>query len=172
MRGALKGAGVRETSALRCAEASRTIFSRPRSSLSERIIAWISLGDSNGLRQNVHGPRPSLTQMILPQLRQLGAAARRGCRVALQSQRRAEMSLILGLVCSSRERMAESSSVRAVEAPCMGMPPVMFTLVLGAGEEVREAGALFEVGLKSDMRWPAADGGVRDVGGWVTAGWF
>jgi hypothetical protein len=68
--------------------------------------------------------------------------------------------------------MAESRAVRAVEAPCMGVPPVIFTLVLGAGEEVREAGALLEVGIRSDIRWPAADGGFRAVGGWVTAGWF
>lgn len=68
--------------------------------------------------------------------------------------------------------MAESRAVRAVDGPCMGVPPVMFTLVLGAGEEVREAGALLEVGFMSDMRWPAAEGGVRGVGGWVTAGWF
>jgi hypothetical protein len=79
---------------------------------------------------------------------------------------------MLGLVCSSRERMAESRAVRAVDAPCMGVPPVMLTLVLGAGEDVREAGALLEAGFRSDIRWPAAEGGVRDVGGWITAGWF
>lgn len=45
---------------------------------------------SRGVEQNVQGPRPSFTQMILPQDRQLGAAARRGWRVAKQSQRRAE----------------------------------------------------------------------------------
>jgi hypothetical protein len=77
-----------------------------------------------------------------------------------------------GLVWISRERMAESSSVRAVEAPCMGVPPVIFILVFGAGEEVREAGALLEVGFRSDMRWPAADGGVRGCGGCVMVGWF
>lgn len=79
---------------------------------------------------------------------------------------------MLGFVCSSRERMAESRAVRAVDAPCMGVPPVILTLVLGAGEDVREAGALLEAGFRSDIRWPAAEGGVRDVGGWVTVGWF
>lgn len=68
--------------------------------------------------------------------------------------------------------MAESRAVRAVDAPCMGVPPVMLTLVFGAGEEVRDVGALLEEGFRSDMRWPAAEGGVRDVAGWVTMGWF
>lgn len=67
--------------------------------------------------------------------------------------------------------MAESSSVRAVEAPCIGVPPVMEIFVFGAGEEVREAGALFDVGFRSDIRWPAAEGGVRGVGCWITVGW-
>jgi hypothetical protein len=79
---------------------------------------------------------------------------------------------MLGLVCSSRERMAESRPVRAVDAPCIGVPPVMLTLAFGAGDAVREAGALLEVGFRSDMRCPAAEGGVRGVGGWVTAGRF
>lgn len=82
------------------------------------------------------------------------------------------MSLMLGFVCSSRERIAESRAVRAVDAPCMGVPPVMLTLVFGAGEEVRDAGALLEVGFRSDIRWPAADGGVRDTGGCVMEGWL
>ena len=63
-----------------------------------------------GWPQKVQGPMPSFTQIILPQLRQLGAAARRGWRVARQVQRRAvgEELLREGLVCSSRVRMAES----------------------------------------------------------------
>ena len=63
-----------------------------------------------GWPQNVQGPMPSFTQIILPQLRQLGAAARRGWRVARQVQRRAvgEELLREGLVWSSRVRMAES----------------------------------------------------------------
>jgi len=58
----------------------------------------------------VQGPRPSFTHMILPQFRQLGAAARRGWRVARQIQRRAEGSAVVrdGLVCNSRVRIAES----------------------------------------------------------------
>jgi len=58
----------------------------------------------------VQGPRPSFTQMILPQDRQLGAAARRGCRVARQVQRReaGETAEREGFVCSSRVRIAES----------------------------------------------------------------
>lgn len=53
---------------------------------------------------------PSLTQMILPQLRQLGAAARRGCLVALQEQARDGVGSLVreGLFWSSRARMAES----------------------------------------------------------------
>jgi hypothetical protein len=84
--------------------------------------------------------------------------------VAMQSQCRAALSLFVGLVWISSERMAESSAERAVEAPCMGVPPVMFILVFGPGEEVREVGALLEVGFRSDMRWPAAEGGARGVG--------
>lgn len=48
--------------------------------------------------------------------------------------------------------MAESRAVRAVDAPCIGIPPVMLTLVFGTGEDVREAGALLDVGFRSDMR--------------------
>ena len=63
------------------------------------------------MEQNVHGPRPSFTQMILPQERQFGAAARSGWRVALQVQRREAGEAFLargGLVWISRVRMAES----------------------------------------------------------------
>ena len=69
-------------------------------------------GVSRAWLQNVQGPIPSFMQIILPQLRQLGAAARRGWRVARQVQRRAvgEELLLLreGLVWISRVRMAES----------------------------------------------------------------
>ena len=52
---------------------------------------------------------PSFTQTILPQLRQLGAAARRGWRVARQVQRRDEGSVVReAFVWSSRVRIAES----------------------------------------------------------------
>lgn len=69
----------------------------------------ISVEERRGCEQKVHGPMPSFTQIILPQLRQLGAAARRGCRVARQSQRRAEGSEDReGLVWSSSARIAES----------------------------------------------------------------
>lgn len=119
----------------------------------------------SGSPQNVQGPRPSLTQITLLQLRQLGAAVRRGCREPMQLQARLEESrrrVLLVLI--SRERMAASSSVRTVEAPCMEVPPVMFTLVGldveedgGAGEDVRVVGVLFV--LKSDIKVPDAEGG-------------
>ena len=87
----------------------RFIFSCPRSWRSESIMALISWEERSGCPQNVQGPMPSFTQTIFPQLRQLGAATRRGCRVARQVQRRDEGSAEReGLVCSSRVRMAES----------------------------------------------------------------
>ena len=120
----------------------------------------------SGSPQNVQGPRPSLTQITLPQLRQLGAAVRRGWREPMQLQARLEGSrrrVLLVLI--SRVRMAASSSVRMVEAPCMEVPPVMFTFVGlevedddgGAGDDVRVVGVLFV--LKSDIRDPDAEGG-------------
>lgn len=138
-------------------------------------MATVSVFDSKGLLQNVHGPNPSFTQMIFPQLRQFGAAARRGWRVAMQLQERDALfslaeAVKVGFVWSSRERIAESRAERVADAPCMGVPPVMFTLVLGAGEEVRVLGALLDVGLRSEMRRPVADGGGRDVGAWTALG--
>lgn len=60
----------------------------------------------------------------------------------------------------SRLRIAASSSVRTVEAPCMDVPPVMLTFVGledgGAGEDVRVVGVLLD--LKSDIRVPEAGG--------------
>ena len=72
-------------------------------------MAAISSEDRRGCPQNVQGPMPSFTQIILPQFRQLGAAARRGWRVARHVQRRDEGSAERdGLVWSSRVRIAES----------------------------------------------------------------
>ncbi len=78
--------------------------------------------------------------------------------------------MVVRLVWISRERIAESRALRAVDAPCMGVPPVILTFVFGAGEEVREPGALLDTGLRSEMRWPAADGGARGAGAWTALG--
>lgn len=83
------------------------------------------------------------------------------------------------MVVNSRERMASSRSVTAVEAPCIGVPPVMDILVVdclgpGPGVDDREAG--FELGRelgldldfgarRSETRLPAADGGALGGGG-------
>ena len=86
-----------------------------------------------------------------------------------------------GFVVISSERMAASRSFRAVEAPCIGVPPAMdtladgvFDLELGPGVDVRETGLDlgFDFGgaSKSETRLPAADGGglerfgVEDLG--------
>lgn len=90
-----------------------------------------------------------------------------------------ELEACLGLVVSSRERMASSRSVSAVEAPCPGIPPVMEILVVvglgpGPGVDDREAG--LELGLefgldldlgasRSETRLPIAEGGAFDSGG-------
>lgn len=62
--------------------------------------------------------------------------------------------------------MAESRSVKAVDAPCMAVPPDMLILVLAAGEAVREDAmaplvvvAFFLDERESEMRGPEADGG-------------
>lgn len=73
------------------------------------------------------------------------------------------------LVEISRLRIAASSSLSAEDAPCMDVPPVMFTFVFeGAGEEVREAFREVEVelllDLKSDIKVPAAEGGGLGMG--------
>ena len=87
----------------------------------------------------------------------------------MQLQRRLSLSSKELLVLISRLRIAESSSVSVEEAPCMDVPPVMFTFVFGgAGEEVREDALLLD--LKSDIRVPDAEGGARGVGAWITAG--
>lgn len=72
----------------------------------------------------------------------------------------------------SRLRIAASSSESTVEAPCIDVPPVMFTFVFeaeGAGDEVRKVGFDFEV-LKSEIRGPAAEGGGLGVGAWIATG--
>src|SRR5699024_4858507 len=102
-------------------------------------IASVSLELNILVPQNVHGPSPSLTQITLPHDWQFGAADCKGCRVATQLHRRAAGSPVArGLVESSRVRMAESRSVRAVEAPFMGVPPAMEIFVAGLGVEVRD----------------------------------
>lgn len=73
----------------------------------------------------------------------------------------------VAFVLISKVLMAESSSERTVDAPCMDVPPVMLTFVLlGAGEEVRELlreeDVLFV--LKSEISEPAAEGGGLGMG--------
>ena len=74
-----------------------------------------SEGERRGEWQNVQGPMPSFTQIILPQLRQLGTEDRRGWRVALQEQARDFSDEVSdeeeGLVWSSRDRMAASCKI-------------------------------------------------------------
>jgi hypothetical protein len=96
-------------------------------------MPWTSAGVNNGVPQKVQGPNPSLTQITLPHCRQFGAAASKGCRVATQLQRRAAALLLAaseGLVLISSARIAWSRSASAVEEPCIGVPPVMDTLVV------------------------------------------
>lgn len=73
----------------------------------------------------------------------------------------------VGLVVSSSERMACSRSVRAVEAPCMGVPPAMEILVVvflapGPGVDDLELGLEFGLdldlgtGSRSETKVPAA----------------
>lgn len=76
----------------------------------------------------------------------------------------------------SRLRIAASSSVRTVEAPCIDVPPVILTFVVFDGPEageavpeaLREEELLFD--LKSEIRVPAAEGGARGVGAWSAEG--
>lgn len=121
--------------------------------------------DRMGLPQNVHGPSPSLTQIIFPQFMQFGAMLSNGCRVAMHVQRRFAVSAAVfadavseGLVCNSRLLIAESRSDKVVLAPCMAVPPEILIFVFaGAGEEVREV--LVEAGRESEINGPEADGG-------------
>ena len=76
-----------------------------------------------------------------------------------------------GLVWISRLLIALSKSDKAVEAPCIAVPPVMLTLVFGAGEAVLEdcADGCLRGAKESDISGPAADGGGLDVMGLVVA---
>lgn len=76
-----------------------------------------------------------------------------------------------GFVWISRDLMAESRSESAVEAPCMAVPPVMLTLVFGAGEAVRELCADADLcgDSESETSDPAADGGNLEVMGLLVA---
>lgn len=134
----------------------------------------ISTALSSALPQNVHGPKPSLTHMTFPQFKQLGTAASRGCRVPIQLHFRFSLSCKVPFVLISSVRIAASSSVSTVDAPCMDVPPVMLTFVrVGAGEAVREAlrEALLLLGFReSDIREPAAEGGGRGVGACTASG--
>lgn len=120
-------------------------------------------------------------QITFPQLRQLGTAAKTGCRPPTQLQRREAMPSFVfeaweGSVEISRDRMAWSRSEITLEEPCMGTPPVMEILVVadcwllreagGPGVEVREEGLDLDFCLagRSDMRVPAADGGGLEEG--------
>ena len=173
----VKGRGAVERSARRCEALLADIFSAPRSERRDRIIDCKSKEEMRGAEQNVQGPRPSFTQIILPQLRQLGAARSNGWRVARQLQRRADGSdwERAGLVCTSRVRIAESKSARVVEAPCMDEPPEMEMVVLGAGDEFLEG--CLELGRevvltlgRSEMRGPEAGGGLEVLGSWRVVG--
>lgn len=70
--------------------------------------------------------------------------------------------------------MAESRALRAVDAPCIGVPPVIYIFVLfvlfGSGDEVRDTGALLGLTLRSDIRGPAAEGGAFGARCWMASG--
>lgn len=63
----------------------------------------------------------------------------------------------LGFVCISSALIADSRSLSAVDAPCIGVPPATLILALGFGDEVLD--------LTSEINWPAADGGSLPCGG-------
>jgi hypothetical protein len=72
----------------------------------------------------------------------------------------------VGLVWSSRLRIAESKSESAVLAPCIAVPPEMLIFAFGAGEAVREdcVDAPFFFGAnESEINGPEADGGAFEV---------
>lgn len=140
-----------------------------------------SCAESNGVSQNVHGPKPSLTQMTFPQFKQFGAAASRGCRAPIQLQRRlAAGSMRDVFVDISSARIAESRVDSVDEAPCIDCPPVSVTFVVvaffGAGDAFRDGfwEALREeeldLVLNSEIREPAAEGGGRVIGACTAAG--
>lgn len=109
----------------------------------------------------MHGPKPSLTHITLPQLRQFGAAAKRACLVAIQLQAREALESV-GVDAFSRVWIKASSSERFLEELLMGVPPVIVTFAGREdgreGEDVRVFGALAGLG-RSEIRRPAADGG-------------
>lgn len=73
----------------------------------------------------------------------------------------------VGLVCTSKLRIALSKSESAVEAPCIAVPPDTLTFVLGAGDAVREdcEDAVLRGDSMSETKGPAAEGGAFDVVG-------
>ena len=168
----------RATSAFLCAALLAFIRSSPRSSFNTRSTLAISSALSRGLPQKVHGPRPCLTQMILPQFMQLGAMSRSGCRVAIQLHLRFSSSAAelaeednVGFVWTSKLRMAESRSDSVEDAPCMAVPPEILILVFGAGDGFLDdcAEAAFLGLSESDMSGPAAEGGAFAVIEFVVA---
>ena len=108
---------------------------------------WMSCALNNAELQNVHGPMPSFTQMILPQFRQFGAASSSGCLVAIQLHFRLLLSCEarVGFVWISSALIADSRSLSAVEAPCMGVPPVTLTFAFAFGfvSEINRPGSFF-----------------------------
>lgn len=78
--------------------------------------------------QNVHGPSPSRTQMILPQERQLGAASSSSWRCAWQLHLR-DAVVRVGFVLSSSARSTESIVEISAVTPRIGVPPVVVILV-------------------------------------------
>lgn len=58
--------GLVDISARLCDALLVACFSFPRSSLSTRRTLVISVAESKGALQNVHGPRPSFMQITLP----------------------------------------------------------------------------------------------------------
>ena len=92
--------------------------------------------------------------MTLPQLRQFGAASRSGCRIAIQLHFRLLLSCAdkVGFVWISRVLIADSRSLSAVDAPCIGVPPATLIFAFGFGDE-------FLDDFVSDINWPAAEGG-------------
>jgi hypothetical protein len=95
--------------------------------------------------QKVHGPMPSFTQIIFPQFKQFGAASSKGCLVAMQLHFRLLLSCEarVGFVWISSALIADSRSFSAVEAPCIGVPPVTLTFA-------------FAFGFVSDISWPGS----------------
>ena len=111
---------------------------------------WMSWALKRAELQNVHGPMPSFTHMIFPQLRQFGAASSNVCLVAMQLHFRLLLSCEarVGFVWISSALIADSRSLSAVEAPCIGVPPVTLTFALAFGfvSEISWPGSFFDAG--------------------------